>query len=178
MTNKVIDSKRYYKWSILIIIPLVGFIIGIILLRKGVILKDRLLIYVGLAGIFFTIVFYGWIIYYGRYSQPGKAQAVEFTKFQLNRTMQEVEIYKLANGNYPDNLQELKSQDKHVPIIDPLSQHFLSKKFTYFNYKKIGDSNYTLFSSGLDQTPNTSDDIYPNLSAFRSKKFGLLKNNK
>jgi len=178
MIKKVAKPKSYYKYGFFMIIPLIGLVIGIILLRKGIILKDRVLSYIGLAGIFFTMVFYGWLIYYGRYSQPGKTQAVEFTKFQLNRTMQEVEIYKLGNGYYPESLQELKFQDIHAPIIDPLSQHFLSKKFAYFNYKRIGDSNYTLFSSGLDQIPNTTDDIYPNLPFSESKKFGLIKNSK
>lgn len=178
MINKITKSESYYKYGILMIIPGLGLIIGVILLRKGIILKNRLLSYIGLAGIFFTIVFYAWLIYYGRYSDVGKYSAVEFTRFQLNRTMQEVEIYKLGNGYYPDSLQELKFQDVHAPIIDPLSQHFFSKKFAYFNYKKIGDSNYTLFSSGLDQIPNTTDDIYPNLSSLEPKKFGLIKNSK
>lgn len=178
MINKIPNSKRYYKYGIFIIIPLVGFIIGIILLRKGVILKDRILKYIGLGGIAFTVAFYALAFYYGNHSQKAKEQQVIFARYLLDRTMQEIEIYKLGNGYYPDSLQALKFQDIHAPIVDPLSQHFFSKKFAYFNYKKIGDSNYTLFSSGLDQIPYTADDVYPDLSTFRLKKFGLLKSGK
>src|SRR6185312_17119061 len=101
MTNNVIKSRRYYKWSILVIIPLVGFIIGIILLRKGFILKNKILKYIGLAGIGLTICFYVWAFYYGNYSQKAKEHQVTFTQYQLNITMQEIEIYKLGNGYYP-----------------------------------------------------------------------------
>lgn len=176
MEIKTTSPRKYYKYGILMIIPFIGLIIGIILLRKGINLKDRLLFYFGLTGIIFTVVFYIWAFYYGSQSSGAKTQKVIFTQFQLNRTIKEIEIYKLKNGYYPDSLQELKFQDIHAPIIDPLSQHFFSKKFKYFFYKKIGNSNYTLFSSGLDQIPNTKDDIYPDLSYLETKKFGLLKN--
>ena len=101
MAKKEITAKSYYKFGIFMIFPLIGLILGIIFLRKGVILKDRLLYYIGLTGILFTVGFYVWIFYYGNHSQKAKEHDVMFTQYQLNLTMQEVEIYKLGNGYYP-----------------------------------------------------------------------------
>lgn len=175
MFNKLKAPKSYFLYGVLMIIPLVGLILGIVLVRKGILLKDKILFYIGSAGILMTIGFYVWAFYYGNHSQQAKVQEVNFTQFQLDRAVQEVEVYKLEHGHYPDSLQELLFRDKYASIIDPISQHFFSKKFVYFNYKKIDTTHYTLFSSGLDQVPNTADDVYPSESYLESKKFGLIR---
>jgi len=54
-----------------------------------------------------------------------------------------------------------------------LSRNSVNKK-TKFNYKRVG-SKYYLFSSGIDGIPNTSDDIYPTITAADSTKFGLIR---
>lgn len=177
MIKKEIKASSYYWYGVFTIIPLAGLIVGILLLRKGIILKDKILCFIGAMGIILTVAFYIGVIFYSKNSEAGKEQRVQLTEYFLRQVMQDVELYKYEYGHYPDSIQELKIVDKHVLIGDPLSQKgFFSKKLMYFNYKKIDTSHYMLFSSGLDQVPNTVDDIYPNVSYLESKKFGLIRN--
>ena len=172
----MVRKTKYFKYSILMIIPLIGFIMGIIILRKGIIRREKILCYIGVSGILISIFFYTWAFYYGTHSEKAKEEQVFFTQYQLNKAMQEVEVFKLEKGVYPESLQQLYSLDKYAPIIDPISQSLFSKKFNYFNYKKIGAEHYTIYSSGCDQIPNNTDDIFPDLSNIQSKKFGYIQN--
>lgn len=157
------------------LIPMIGFVPGIIAMRKGIACKDKILSFIGLSGILISIAFYSILIYYGTHSRAAKEHEVMITQYQLNLAIQEIEFFRLTSGYYPDSLQQVYSVDKYAPIIDPSSQRWLYRKYSYFNYKKIGDNNYTLFSSGRDLTPNTSDDIYPDKSHFGSNKTGFLR---
>jgi hypothetical protein len=170
--------KKNYWHAIFVIIPLIGFVVGILLLRKGIILKDKTRGYIGAAGIVFTIVFYAWVFYHGNYSTYGKEMKVSLTKMEITRTMKDIEIFKLGFGHYPDNLQELLNENRRVQIVDPLSEDFFSRESKPFNYIKIDSAHYTLFSSGLDQIPNTTDDVYPDISYTESKTFGFVKSDK
>jgi hypothetical protein len=53
--------------------------------------------------------------------------------------------------------------NKFTWINDPLQSSTFKKKTVQFNYRKFGDK-YLLFSSGIDEVPNTKDDIFPVIS--------------
>lgn len=176
--SKESRTKKNYWYGIFVIIPLVGFVVGILLLRKGIILKDNILRYMGVTGILLTIAFYASVFYYGNYSNHGRQMKVALTRMEITRTMKDIEIFKIELGYYPDNLQELLMENRRVQVVDPLSEHFFSRESKWFNYKKIDTAHYTLFSSGLDAIPNTTDDVYPDITYIESKKFGLVKSTK
>lgn len=121
------SSSKYYWYGISTIIPIVGLLIGILLLRKGIILKNRILFLIGVLGVLITISFFVAGLYYSKYSDVGKAKRVELAQYSLNQVMRDVEFYKVQFGNYPDSLQELKFVDITVFIMDPLSgkEYFL-----------------------------------------------------
>ena len=168
--------KKYYWYGIFTMIPIVGLVIGILFLRKGIILKDRGLSLIGIFGVIITGVFFVGALFFSFYSKPGRARRVELAQYSLNDVMRDVEFYKLQFGYYPDSLQELKFVDTRAFIMDPLSQkEVFSKKLEYLQYKKIDSSHYTLFSSGLDHIPHTSDDVYPFVPNSSSGKSGLIK---
>ena len=111
---------------------------------------------------------------YSKYSDVGKAKRVQLARISLNEVMRDVEYYKIQFGVYPDNLEELKSVDRMVFIMDPLSQKGLfSTRLNYLHYKRLDSSHYTLFSAGIDRIPNTDDDVYPYNPD--SQKSGLVK---
>lgn len=169
-------AKKYYLYGIFTLVPIVGLIIGILLFRKGIIIKDRILCSIGVLGIIITGGFFVSGLLYSKYSDVGKVKRVELARFSLNQVMRDVEFYKLQFGYYPDSLQELKFVDNTVFIMDPLSQKgIFARKLNYLNYKKIDSSHYILFSSGLDQIPHTSDDLYPFIPNSSTGKSGLVK---
>jgi len=169
-------DKKYYWYSIFTVIPIIGLIVGILLFRKGILIKNWIVSFIGLFGILITAGFFVGGLYYSKYSNVGKAQRVELTQYSLNQVMRDIEFYKLQFGYYPDSLQQLKLVDITVFIMDPLSQKgVFSKKLDYLNYKKIDSSHYTLFSSGLDQIPHTSDDVYPFVPNSNPGQSGLLR---
>jgi hypothetical protein len=168
------NAKKYYWYGILTIIPIAGLVIGILLLRKGIIIKDRLLSLIGIFGVIITGLFFVGSLFFSFYSKLGQAKRVELAQYSLNEVMRDVEFYKVQFGYYPDSLQELKFVDNRVFIMDPLSQkEVFSKKLEYLRYKRINSSHYTLFSAGIDHIPHTSDDVYPFVP--NSSKSGLIK---
>ncbi|MFD2147799.1 type II secretion system protein GspG [Mucilaginibacter antarcticus] len=94
---------------------------------------------------------------------------INSNKNSLNSLVKEIEFYKIQNGKYPDNLQQLNLSNQFVNLHDPLLAD--SKKDT-FNYQ-LKSKGYTIFSSGIDKIPNTKDDIYPTLS-IDTAKMGLI----
>ena len=172
-------AKKYYWYGIFTVIPIAGLIMGVLLFRKGLLLKDRVLCFIGTLGILITGAFFLGGLFYSKYSNVGKAKRVELARYSLNQVMRDVEFYKLQFGHYPDSLQELKFVDITVFIKDPLSQKgVFSKKLDYLNYKKVDSSHYTLFSAGLDQIPHTVDDVYPFIPDSGFGKSGLIKESK
>ena len=143
MNQKV--SKKYYWYGIFTIIPIVGLIIGILLTRKGILLRNRIIFFIGVFGILFTASFFVGGLLYSKYSDVGKAKRVELTRISLNEIMRDIEYYKVQFGIYPDSLEQLKSVDKMVFIMDPLSQkNVFSTKLNYLNYAKLDSLHYTL----------------------------------
>ena len=113
------------------------------------------------------------MFYYFLYSDTVRKQTVPVSQRFLNSLVKDIEFYKTINGTYPDSLEQLTENNEIAYIHDPLLFQPGTKN-TKFNYQKIGNR-YTLFSSGVDRIPNTSDDIYPNIFISDSSKFGLIK---
>jgi len=161
MTTNTKSAKHLYGRGWLGLIPLVGGFVGIGLIILGIFkYRDKKLIIIGTAALLFTVVIYSSLFYMTAYSDTvGKGTAKISEKF-LNSLVKDIEFYKLKNGSYPDNLEQLRSNDDIVQIYDPILTRRPGEKETKFNYKKTGNT-YILFSSGLDRMPNTKDDIYP-----------------
>lgn len=96
----------------------------------------------------------------------------QISKMQIKQLVMNIEFYKLQNGHYPDNLQQLQETDPLAPITDAV-QGSQMKKDPFYNYEKIGEK-YTLFSSGVDGIAETKDDFYPQITIPDSSRIGLI----
>ena len=168
-------AKHLYGRGWLGLIPLVGGFVGIGLIILGIFkYRDKKLILIGTCALLFTIAIYGSMFYYIEYSDDGGKQMIPISQRYLNSLIKDLEFYKTKNGSYPDSLEELNKNNGMAFIYDPLLSRRFGAKDIKFNYQKIGNK-YTLFSSGVDRTPNTNDDIYPMIFISDSSKFGLIK---
>jgi len=166
------DGSQLYKRGWLCLIPLIGAFVGIGLFILGIVkYKNIKLILIGSGGILFTVAVYGLMFYQMTYSKTGRESTAKLARIELNDVMKSVEFYKLQNGTYPDSLWQLLDHNNLINICDPI-ESFGSAKL--FNHKRIGNK-YTLFSSGVDLIPNTSDDIYPDAVFLDSSKIGLIR---
>ena len=162
MTTNLKSAKHLYGRGWLGLIPLVGGFVGIGLIILGAFkYRDRKLIIIGAADLFFTVAIYSSMFYYFMYSDAAAKGFAQTSQMFLNGAVKELEFYKLKNGSYPDSLEQLPRNNDIFSIYDPLLSRRPGTKNAKFYYKKTGDT-YTLFSSGIDRIPNTKDDIYPN----------------
>ena len=158
-----------YKLGYLGLFPFVGFFVGIGLTLYGIFrYKDLKLTVIGIACILFTVLTYSALFLFGNYSGLGKAKE-QIAQTHLNSLIKDIEYYKNQNGTYPDSLKQLENKNEIVFINDPTQSELGND---YYNYKNLGD-NYILFSSGSDQTQNTSDDLYPQIKNL--KKVGWIR---
>jgi hypothetical protein len=172
-TVPVKKSRPPYLLGLLCLIPLVGAFVGLGLLLYGLFkYKDKWLSIIGAAGILWTIAVYSTLFYAGKHASIFKKGFADISQMQLNSLVKNIEFYKLVHGQYPDNLQELLVDDKLAPIYDA-AQGMDSKPDSYYNYEKIGDK-YSIFSSGQDGIPNTTDDLFPQVMITDSSKIGLI----
>ena len=166
-------SKPPYLLGLLCIIPMFGAFVGLGLLFYGLLkYKDKRLSIIGALGILWTIIIYSTLFYFSTHSSFFNKGFGDISKMQLNSLVKDIEFYKLANGQYPDSLEQLLIDDKLAPINDPI-QGLKTKGSTLFNYEKIGEK-YTVFSSGQDGIPNTEDDFFPNIKVKDSSKIGII----
>jgi len=155
-------SKTPYLLGILCIIPIFGAFVGLGLLIYGIfVYKEKWLTLIGAGGIALSFLIFSLMKPDSKTMQRGLA---DVDTIQLNSLVKEIEFYKIQNGAYPDSLQQLDIKNSFTNTSDALLN---GKKNNLFNYHKIGKK-YTLFSSGIDQTPNTSDDIYPSIDTTRT----------
>ena len=148
-----------YLVGILGIFPLIGAIVGLVLLILGIAAyRSWKLIVIGAVGILWTVALYATLFYIGFFSVWGRRGFASIAKQQLTNTAHELEFYKIEYGDYPDSLEQLLKKDRIVFIADPTQFSF--KKSVDFQYVHLGD-HYTLFSVGIDGIPHTSDDIFP-----------------
>jgi len=167
-------SKPPYLLGILCLFPLIGAFVGFGLLMYGLLrYKDKWLSIIGAAGILWTIFAYSALFYAGKHASIFKQGFEDISQMQLNSLLKNIEFYKLAHGQYPDSLKQLLNDDKLAPITDA-AQGMNSTEVTYYNYEKIAEL-YALFSSGQDGKPNTSDDLFPQITNADSTKIGLIR---
>jgi len=165
-------KKPPYWMGWLCLIPLIGGIVGIVLIINGIFkYKNIKLIAFGTLGLAFTVAIYSSIYFYSR-SNKGRSGFAPFAQSDLNNLMKNIEFYKMQHGTYPDSLMQLKAKDDFLSINDPI-QDFVKNKKPYYNYKKVGNK-YYLFSSGVDGIPNTKDDIYPDIDKIDTSRIGLI----
>jgi len=166
------ERLTLYKWGLLGFIPVIGFLSGIVLLIRGAIeFKDRKMMLIGAAGVFFTILIYWSLFYVSKTSGVEGRLFSGLTKNALNEVVKDIEFYKLQYGSYPDSLPQLQNDDSR-PNINDLMTH--SPKSSYYQYQRFGNK-YTIFSVGIDGIPDTKDDIYPSLKIIDTSKIGFIK---
>lgn len=169
------SAKHLYSRGWLGLIPLIGGFVGIGLILLGILrYKDRKLVIIGISALAFTVLVYGSLIYYFKYSEQFRKDYSIFSQPQMNSLIKSIEFYKTMNGAYPDSLEQIVATDKLIMINDPIlaGEPAINKRMFY--YKKIG-TKYTLFSSGIDRVPYTKDDIFPSPAFFDSTKTGLIQ---
>lgn len=168
-------SKPPYLLGLLGFIPLIGFFVGIGLTLYGVKkYKDRKLTIIGIACMLFTVLTYSALFLFGNYSGLGKKAIEQNALVQLNSLIKDIEYYKIQNGKYPDSLKQLEGQNEIVFIVDPTQSEL---GYQYYNYKNLGEK-YILFSSGIDQTKNTPDDLYPKIKNLKNVGWIMNKTNR
>jgi hypothetical protein len=162
-----------YLIGILGIVPLVGAIVGFVLIILGIAAyRSWKLIVIGAVSILWTVGLYGTLFYFGFFSEWGRKGFASIAKEQLTNTARELEFYKIENGDYPDSLRQLSKNNRIVFMADPTQFSF--KKTVYFQYAHFGD-HYTLFSIGVDGIPHTRDDIYPDIPDTGRIHYGWIK---
>src|ERR1700712_1587622 len=106
-------SKPPYLLGLLCLIPLVGAFVGLGLLLYGLLkYKDKWLSIIGATGILWTILIYSTLFYAGTHASVFKKGFEDISQMQLTSLVKNVEFYKLAHGQYPDNLKQLLDDDK------------------------------------------------------------------
>jgi hypothetical protein len=165
-------GRKLYKYGLLGLIPIIGIVPGIILLTKGVKLRNRILSLIGIADILLAVLVVVVMAFTNIFGAVSKRREMNQAVIHhyLRLSVQGIEYYHFKKGSYPDNLSQLHSWDKSIPVHEPI--YFFRR--ILFNYKKAGNK-YILYSSGLDGIPNTKDDIYPDLRNPDILKIGLIQ---
>jgi hypothetical protein len=164
-----------YFLGLLCFIPFIGIAMGFVLIGLGTFrFKDKWLNVVGTISLMVCISF----TYYvsqklNKISKIGDVKSAAQTN--MNDLMRNLEIYKMHNGSYPENLKQLQESNVLAKIYDPIQTFGKEIEDTgdEFNYKKVGDK-YRLFSSGFDGKPHTYDDIYPTLDQDPTRRYGRI----
>lgn len=149
-------------------IPLLGVLFGVISIAFGIQKKSRVLTFLGIGGILFTVAVYSLLFYFGFKSDSSYNSWNVFTKNDLNKGFVYIEFYKTQEGTYPDSLSYFKKYDTFIRMRD-------SPNDKEFYYEKTSDSTYYFFGLGKDGLPFTVDDIYPEISEKSLNQNGLIK---
>jgi hypothetical protein len=144
----------------------------------GIARRSWQLVLLGTCGILFTVLIYGALFYFGFVQRGGIYDKLrsQLAVTMLNDTVKEIEFFKLQNGHYPANLDEIQSKEKtHFNnMMDPTWIERPGSKFTQFYYE-LGPAGtfYFLRSVGPDDIPFTIDDILPSISENDQTNVGL-----
>lgn len=177
--NNIKDGSHLYRFGLLGFIPNFGVIAGIILLFKGIFTyQNKKLVAIGIADILFTFIFWFSITHTMGYKKSNTDSLKIMADSELNSLVKDIEFYKMQHGNYPDSIEQATEGNKVAFIKDPFLSFSMKKAVknedVSFHYQKIRDK-YTLFSVGVDKTPNTPDDIFPTVTKGDTIKFGFIK---
>ena len=168
-------TNPQYWWGFLGLIPLLGAVVGIVLILLGILrFKDKVLVYIGTACILFTVGIYSYLFYQMRNSNEIASGFATIAQMQVNGLVKDIEFYKMQNGVYPNKLEDLQENDKLVSIVDPILLSHSTEGNLNYHYENVGDK-YRLYSVGVDRIENTADDIYPTLAGSDSTKIGFIK---
>jgi hypothetical protein len=160
-------------------IPLIGVIFGIVAIVLGITKRAWALVWLGFAGIMFTVVIYSALFYFGFHQRGGvyDKMRAQLAVTMLNGAVKDIEYYKLQHGHYPATLAELnvkKTDGFPTMVFDPTKLTSKPGSDPYFYYKLDPSGKfYFLRSVGPDGIPFTADDILPTISEEEREKTGL-----
>jgi len=102
------------------------------------------------------------------------------TVMMLDKSVEMVERYKNAKGQYPVSLENARAYLKEgeiYPDLDFMGPIRLGERVRHFHYEQRNDGEeYYLFGIGLDGDPFSNDDVYPTSSAVdKSDGFSRLE---
>ncbi|RZJ71054.1 hypothetical protein [Flavobacterium sp.] len=146
------------------LIPILGLLLGIILVDDGKKRNLKGLKIIGSINIGATMLFVLIGIPLLFNSQAVRESEKKLTVYLLNEIVKDLEYYKQHNGGFPESLNELKKQNAMFIDEEVIKEAgiFAKQKHIKFYYKKENGS-YVLKSYGIDRILNTDDDIYPAL---------------
>jgi hypothetical protein len=150
-------SKSVIGWIFggLSFIPLIGVLFGAVAIIIGTTKKIKGLIFLGIAGVLFTIIIYGSLFYFGFVAKTGVFVdlKIQLTSQLINTDAGQIALYKNKNGKLPIKLSDLgtPTNTNEFYIKDPWMTDFL--------YTPKGDGTFELRSAGPDKIFNTRDDI-------------------
>ena len=167
------DGKVHYWWGLLGLIPLLGAIVGAVLILLGIFrFSNKTLVYIGSACILFTVAIYSYLFNVSKGDEVATGFAT-IAQMQVNSLVKDIEFYKIQHGVYPNKIENLQDNDKLVSIIDPILLNYSTEGNLNYHYEKVGER-YKLYSVGVDRIENTADDIYPTLSNSDSTRIGFI----
>ena len=136
-------------------IPLLGVLFGIIAIIIGIIKKIKGQVFLGIAGILFTIILYGGLFYFGFVAKTGiyADLKVKLVSQIINTDAGQIALYKNRHGKLPAKLSDLGTPSQE-------NVFFLSDVWgTELSYTPKSDGTFELRSLGPDKILNTDDDI-------------------
>ena len=136
-------------------IPLLGVLFGIIAIIIGLVKKIKGQVFLGIAGILFTIILYGGLFYFGFVAKTGVYAdlKVKLVSQLINTDAGQIVLYKNQHGKLPAKLSDLgtPSQTNIFYRDDPWMSEI--------SYTPKSDGTFELRSAGPDKILNTDDDI-------------------
>ncbi len=172
MSKKNNAPTFFYILSLLSFLPVIGVIIGVILLvivyteKFG---NRKILNTILIFGILSSFAFYYFIsktyIWGNIYHHT---TVVESTKKATN-LVNKIEVYKKKYGHFPNNLTALNDNEN---TIDPIQ--IINESENPQFYYQLKNDGYYLFSIGFDKIPFTSDDVFPNIKCKNKGEIGLI----
>jgi hypothetical protein len=136
-------------------IPLIGVLFGIIAIIIGAKKKIKGQIFLGIAGILFTVALYSSLSYFGFAAKTGVFAdlKVKLASQVINTDAGQIALYKNQHGKLPEKFSDVEtpSQTNMFFTSDPWG--------TKIKYTPKSDGTFELRSAGPDKVFNTSDDI-------------------
>lgn len=153
------------------IIPIIGAFVGIVIILIGVFkYKSKWFTIIGILCVLFSVFLYWDLVYKMNNKEELNKGFTPISINQLNSLVQQIEFYKISNGEYPENLQQIPS-DGILGYTDVI-QSVNKRKNIDYEYQKIGEK-YKLYSRGVDGIAKTKDDIFPTIK-IDTTKVGLI----
>lgn len=167
--NKV--PRLFYLLAVLSFLPVAGIFIGLVLLivlHKESFVNKKIINTFLILGILSSFAFYFFISKtYSWGNVYHHTTVVESTK-KLTRLIDKIEIYNKKFGHFPESLEIMKAD-----VEDPILQLTEDENKGIYYYE-LNEQGYYLFSLGFDNTPFTSDDVFPNIKCKNLGSYSLI----